>query len=128
MFKVKVSRFSLFQVCLPTLIVEIFNIRIFPECLNVINNSTFVSKSIQSSAKIVACCISNNPRLAYLVLGTVAMCDSFFQQRANIGIIRSCMRWYVRKNYLTWVKTTELLICCARKMLSDVCILIKKIY
>ena len=26
-----------------------------------------------------------------------AMWDSFFRQRANIGITRSCMRWYVRK-------------------------------
>ena len=44
-----------------------------------------------------------------------AMWDRFFRQRANIGITRSCMRWYVRKNYLTWVKTTEILIWCARK-------------
>ena len=43
------------------------------------------------------------------------MWDRFFQQRANIGITRSCMRWYVRKKYLTWVKTTEIPNWCARK-------------
>ena len=32
------------------------------------------------------------------------MWDRFFRQRAYIGITRSCMRWYVRKNYLTRVK------------------------
>ena len=42
------------------------------------------------------------------------MWDRFFRQRAYKGITRSCMRWYVRKNYLTWVKTTEILIWCAR--------------
>ena len=26
----------------------------------------------------------------------------------------TCMRWYVRKNYLTWVKTAEISIWCAR--------------
>ena len=32
------------------------------------------------------------------------MWDRFFRQRAYIGITRSRMRWYVRKNYLTSVK------------------------
>ena len=30
------------------------------------------------------------------------MWDRFFRQRAYIGITRSRMRWYVRKNYLMW--------------------------
>ena len=42
------------------------------------------------------------------------MWDRFFRQRAYIGITRSRMRWYVRKKYLTWVKTAEILIWCAR--------------
>ena len=67
--------------------------------------------------------ISNRPRVAYLVLVTlisqsVAMWDRFFRQRAYIGITRSRMRWYVRKNYLTWVKTAESPIWCARMFLS----------
>ena len=48
------------------------------------------------------------------------MWDRFFRQRAYIGITRSCMRWYVRKNYLTWVKTTKTPTWCARKL----CILV----
>ena len=38
-------------------------------------------------------------------------------QRANIGITRSCMRWYVRKKYLTRVKTTKIPIWCARNVM-----------
>ena len=37
------------------------------------------------------------------------MWDRVFPQRANIGITRSCMHWYVRKNDLTWVKTGKFL-------------------
>ena len=37
-----------------------------------------------------------------------------FRQRAYIGITRSRMRWYVRKNYLKWVKTMEIQIWCAK--------------
>ena len=43
------------------------------------------------------------------------MWDRFFRQRAYIGITRYRMRWYVRKNYLEWVKTAEIAIWCARK-------------
>ena len=43
------------------------------------------------------------------------MWDRFLRQRANIGITRSCMHCYVRKKYLTWVKTTKIPIWCARK-------------
>ena len=35
------------------------------------------------------------------------MWDRFLWQPAYIGVTRSCMRWYVRKKYLTWVKTAE---------------------
>ena len=65
--------------------------------------------------------IRNRPRVAYLVniisyayLTSVAMWDRFFQQRAYIGITRSCMRWYVRMNHLKLVKTMEISIWCAR--------------
>ena len=43
-------------------------------------------------------------RISYAYLTWVAMWDRFFRQPAYIGITRSCMRWYVRKNYLTCVK------------------------
>ena len=43
------------------------------------------------------------------------MWERFFQQRANIVITRSCMRWYVRKNFLIWAKTAETPIWLARK-------------
>ena len=36
-------------------------------------------------------------RYSYAYLTWVAMWERFFQQRANIGITRSCMRWFVRK-------------------------------
>ena len=43
-------------------------------------------------------------RVCYLTLATglvwVAMWDRFFQQRANIGLTRSCMLWCVRKNFV----------------------------
>ena len=42
------------------------------------------------------------------------MRNNFFQQRANIGITRSCMRSYVRKNFLIWVETVESQIWCSR--------------
>ena len=47
--------------------------------------------------------------MAYLVFVTayltwVAMWDRYFRQRASIDITRSCIHWYVRKSYLTWVK------------------------
>ena len=45
------------------------------------------------------------------------MWDRFFRQRVYIGITRSRMRWYVRKKYLTWVKTTEIPIWCARNII-----------
>ena len=54
-------------------------------------------------------------RIIYAYLTWVAMWDRFCQQQANIGITQSCMRWYVRKNYLTWVKTTQIPIWYARK-------------
>ena len=44
------------------------------------------------------------------------MWDRFFRQRAYIGITRSVMRWYVRKKYLTWIKTTEIPIWCAKNL------------
>ena len=56
--------------------------------------------------------------ISYAYLTWVAMWDRFFRQRATIGLTRSCMHWYVRKNYLTWVKTAEISICCARKTLA----------
>ena len=83
-------------------------------------HSTFIFEGIQSCAKNVVCGlsrISNRRRVAYLLLVTLLFdigsdVGQIFQQRANIGITRSCMRWYVRKNYLTWVKTTEIPIWC----------------
>ena len=36
-------------------------------------------------------------RISYAYLTWVAIWDRFFRQRANIGITRSRMRWYVRK-------------------------------
>ena len=59
MFKVKAVRFSLYQVCLHTLTVEI-NIENVPECLNVINKNSTCWLSH----------ISNRPRVAYFVLVT----------------------------------------------------------
>ena len=89
------------------------------QSLGHVNNSTFVFEGIQSCAKNVishkqpvACGLS---RISYAYLTWVAMWDRFFQQRAYIGITRSCMRWYVRKKNLTWVKTTKIPIWCARK-------------
>ena len=58
-------------------------------------------------------------RISYAYLTWVAMWDRCFQQRAYIGITRSWMRWYVRKKYLTWVKTTEILIWCVRIYFTD---------
>ena len=85
-----------------------------------VNNSTFVFEGIQSCAKNVVCGlsrISDRPcglsRISYAYLTWVAMWDRFFRQRANIGVTRSCMRWYVRKDCLTWVIKTEILIWCA---------------
>ena len=62
-------------------------------------------------ATAVACGLS---RISYAYLTWVAIWDRFFRQRAYTGITRSRMRWYVRKKYLTWVKTTEIPIWCAR--------------
>ena len=59
-------------------------------------------------------------RIGYAYLTWVAMRDRFFRQRDYIGITQSCMHWYVKKNCLTWVKTTEITIWCARNM-SDTC-------
>ena len=81
--------------------------------------------------------ISNRPHVAYLVLVTayltwVAMWDRYFQQRASIGITRSCKHWYMRKNYLILVKTKEITIWCGRKdflsqgKISDIPIQCKK--
>ena len=73
------------------------------------NNSTFVFEGIQ-------CGLS---RISYAYLTRVAMWDMFFfRQRANKGITRSCMHWYVRKKYLTWVKTMETPVWWARKILA----------
>ena len=51
-------------------------------------------------------CLSRNYVYAYLT--RMAMWDRLSQQRAYIGITRSCMRWYVRNNFLIWVKTAEI--------------------
>ena len=72
-----------------------------------VNNSTFVFEGIQSCVKNVACelsCISSLSRISYTYLTWVATLDRFFRQRAIIRISRSCMHWYVRKNYITRVK------------------------
>ena len=65
MFIVKMHRFSLYQVCLPTLIV-VSTLKMF------LNASTsFIFEIIQSCAKNVACRlsrVSNWPRVAYFVL------------------------------------------------------------
>ena len=60
-----------------------------------------------------------NTNDGFIYLTWVAMWDRFFQQPAYIEITRSRMRWYVRKNYLTWVKTTEISIWCARRFNLD---------
>ena len=46
-----------------------------------------------------ACSLSH---ISYAYFKWVAMLDRFFWQRAYIGITRSCIRWYVRKKFLTW--------------------------
>ena len=43
------------------------------------------------------------------------MWDRFLRQRAYIGITRSCMRWYVRKDFLSQGKISDIRIRCARK-------------
>ena len=43
------------------------------------------------------------------------MWDGFFRQQAFIGITRSCMCWYVRKDFLLQGKISDILIRCARK-------------
>ena len=82
------------------------------------NNSTFVFERIQSCAKNAishkqpaACGLS---RISYAYLTWVAMWDRFFRQRAYIGITRSRMRWYVRKDFLTQGKVSDVPIRCAR--------------
>ena len=44
------------------------------------------------------------------------MWDRFFQQLAYIGINRSRMRWYVRKNYLIWVKQRNPYLVCEKNV------------
>ena len=44
------------------------------------------------------------------------MWDRFFRQRAYIGITRSRMHWYVRKNYLTWEKQQKSRSCVRENM------------
>ena len=39
--------------------------------------------------------------ISYVYLRWEAMWGRLFRQRANIGTTRSCLRWYVRKRYLT---------------------------
>ena len=38
--------------------------------------------------------------ISYAYLTWVAMWDRYLRQQANIGITRSCMRWYVRNFFL----------------------------
>ena len=67
--------------------------------------------SFISHKQLAVCGLS---RISYTYLKWVAMSDKYFRQRANIGITQSCMHWYVKKNFLTWVKTMETPIWCAR--------------
>ena len=61
MFKVKMHRFSIYQVCLPTLFVAILTLKFF------LNASTsFFFKRVQSHTKNVVCRLSR-PCGAYLV-------------------------------------------------------------
>ena len=62
--------------------------------------NTVMHQKLISRLLPAACGLS---RISYAYLTWVAMWDRFFRQRAFIGITRSCMHWYVRKNYLTWV-------------------------
>ena len=48
-------------------------------------------------------------RISYAYLTWVAMWDRFFRQRAYMGITRSRMRWYVRKDFLSQGKISDIL-------------------
>ena len=52
--------------------------------------------------------------ISYAYLTCVAMWDKFFRQQADIVITLACMHWYMKKNYLIWVATTEIPIWSAR--------------
>ena len=54
-------------------------------------------------------------RISYAYLTWVAMWDRFFRRRAYIGITRSCMPWYVRKDFLSRGKFSDRLIRFASK-------------